>query len=251
LTLLLADDPAPVTVLRGRAGARLLFICDHAGRATPRRLGDLGLDAEDLGRHIAWDIGAGELTARLADRFEACAILQTYSRLVIDCNRDPDAADAIPEEVDGTVIPGNIGLSAPDRAQRRQEIHAPYHETISGILDARVGSTAPPVPVFVHSFTPRLGGTDRPWKYGVLHDGSSAFAVDVLARLRDAVGEAVGDNEPYSFGPTDFSAPRHALSRGLQFLELEVRQDLLSDPRSRAETAELLEQVLHGALAGG
>ena len=67
-----------------------LLTADHAGRAIPRRLGQLGLPDSELERHIAWDIGIAGVTDRLAAALDATAVLQNYSRLVIDCNRDPD-----------------------------------------------------------------------------------------------------------------------------------------------------------------
>ena len=66
-------------------------------------------------RHIAWDIGIAGVTERLSAVLDATAVLQTYSRLVIDCNRDPSWPSAMPEISEHTPIPGNIGLSQQDR----------------------------------------------------------------------------------------------------------------------------------------
>jgi predicted N-formylglutamate amidohydrolase len=249
MTLLESGDPPPFTVLRAGAASPFVFICDHAGREVPRRLGDLGVKAPDMDRHIAWDIGAGVLAKRLGEHFGACTILQTYSRLVIDANRWPDAADAMPDHVDGADIPANRALPAADRAARIAEIHTPYHAAIAVELDARAARGVRSVPIFVHSFTPSLSGTPRPWRCGVLHDGSSSFARGVLQGLRAVLGDEVGDNEPYALGATDYSAPVHALARGLQYLELEVRQDLLSSDGGLDTMAALLQATFREALA--
>lgn len=230
MTLLRFDDAAPAAVHRAGADASLLFICDHAGRAVPWALGDLGVPAAEFERHIAWDIGAAALTLELAERFGACAILQRYSRLVIDCNRDPSRPDAMPVVSDGTAIPGNRNLSPQAAAARVAEIHAPYHRAVAAELDARAARGPAQRLVFVHSFTPQMAGRDRPWRYGVLHMGGSPFADAMLAVLREDEGEApVGDNEPYAMDVTDYSAPLHGVARGLDFLEIEVRQDLIAD----------------------
>jgi predicted N-formylglutamate amidohydrolase len=150
--------------------------------------------------------------------------------------------------VDGADIPGNLNLSDADCLARVIEIHAPYHTTIAAVLEAR--RSHPPIPIFVHSFTPSLGGRTRPWRYGVLHEGSSVFALAVLARLRAALGAEVGENQPYAFDTTDYCAPRHAVSHGLQYLELEVRQDLLATPAEVAGTAGFLKTILDAALRG-
>src|SRR3954469_15526658 len=93
--LLAADEP-PAFGVTGRHGrSPFVVICDHAGRRLPRRLGALGLSAADLDRHIAWDIGASGVALRLGEALDAFVIRQTYSRLVIDCNRPLAAADSI------------------------------------------------------------------------------------------------------------------------------------------------------------
>ncbi len=241
MTLLRFGDPDPAAVHRAGAGASLLFICDHAGRALPQALGDLGVPPAAFERHIAWDIGAADLTLSLAERFGATAILQRYSRLVVDCNRDPARPDAMPEVSDGTPIPANVGLEPDARAARVEAIHAPYHAAISSELDARAARGLSTRLVFVHSFTPRMAGLDRPWRYGVLHLGGSPFADAMLDVLREDEARApVGDNEPYAMDVTDYSAPLHGVARGIDFLEIEVRQDLIADAAGVAEVAAYL-----------
>jgi predicted N-formylglutamate amidohydrolase len=48
---------------------------------------------------------------------------------------------------------------------------------------------------------------------------------------------------------TDNTIPLHADARGLDYLELEVRQDLLADEAAQAEMAEWLAPRLTAALA--
>jgi predicted N-formylglutamate amidohydrolase len=198
-------------------------------------------------RHIAWDIGAGALGLALGERLGACVIRQRYSRLVIDCNRSPDRADAMPEVSDGTTVPANLGLSAAERARRVAAIHAPYHERIAAVLDARAARGLRSVLVLVHSFTPVMGGVARPWTFGVLHEGS-ALAQAALRLLRET-GEVVGDNEPYAMDDVDYTAFRHGRDRGLPFLELETRQDLLAEAAGVRRVADLLADLLPKALA--
>lgn len=254
MRLLESGDPDPVFVQRAGADAKFLIICDHAGRLVPRALGDLGLPVEAFERHIALDIGALDLSLRLGEAFGATVIAQRYSRLVIDCNRHPERIDdgrpgAIAEVSDGHAIPANVGLSAAERAVRTAEIHTPYHAAIAAELDGRAAAGRPTILLFVHSFTPRMNGRDRPWHFGVLHEGGSAFSAAVLRLLQAEPDWLTGDNEPYAMDGTDYSAPLHALQRGLDYLELEVRQDLLMDPRSRDRAAALLRRVLADALA--
>lgn len=232
------------------AGAESPFvlIADHAGQQIPIVLNDLQLSRSERQRHIALDIGVAGMGPILADDLGACLIAQRYSRLVIDCNREPSRLDAIPEVSDRTVIPANLHLTAEDRQARIDAIFTPYHEAIAAELDARGGR--PTVVVALHSFTPAMAGVPRPWRYGVLHLGASPFSDAMLARLRARFGpDVVGDNQPYSMDTIDYSIPRHAIARGLDYLELEVRQDLMADAAGEAAVAEEIAPLLKAALA--
>ena len=246
--LLSPGDPDPVIAVNPGGASAFLLLGDHAGRAIPRRLGDLGLPPHELGRHIAWDIGVAALGDRLASALDAAFLRQVYSRLVIDCNRRPDAADAAPGISAGTLIPGNAGLSAADLAARRAAIYAPYHDHIATVLNERAALGRQTALICLHSFTPVFGGVPRPWRFGVLHRGDSALSLRMLTLLRTAVGEAVGDNQPYAMDTVDNTVPLHADPRGLDYLELEVRQDLIADEAGQADVAALLAELLPQAL---
>ena len=205
--LLAPDEPGPAIVRTGSPGCRFVLVADHAGNAIPRALGGLGLNEADRSRHIAWDIGIAGVAEALAERLGAPLVCQRYSRLVIDCNRDPARADAIPEASDGSAIAGNAALKSGQRAARIAAIHAPYHAAIATAL---AGQDRPPVLFALHSFTPAMNGFARPWHAGVLHDrGDTRFSAKVLAGLRARLEVPVGDNEPYAMDGIDFTVPHH------------------------------------------
>lgn len=236
-----ATDASPVNVLNPGADCPFLLVGDHAGRTIPARLGDLGVGPADLARHIAWDIGVENLGRALAARLNATFISQRFSRLVIDCNRDPAHSESIVEESDGTPIPGNMALDTQERARRRREIFAPYHAAIAAALDAGRATRL----VALHSFTPMMQGRARPWRLGVLHRDDSPLSRSVLARLRSELGEdVVGDNAPYRMDDTDFTAPHHCDPRGIDYLELEIRQDEIADAAGCAAIAALIAEAL-------
>ena len=95
--LLGADDPAIYTIHRAQGVSPYLLLADHAGQQVPRALSGLGLPQAELDRHIGWDIGIAGTTRALAERLDAWAIEQTYSRLLIDCNRPLASPTLIPE----------------------------------------------------------------------------------------------------------------------------------------------------------
>lgn len=247
MRLLVAGDIDPVAVDNPGGRSPFLLLGDHAGLAIPRRLARLGLSEAELSRHIACDIGVEGLGVRLARRLDAAFVRQTYSRLVIDCNRALQAEGSIATLSDGAVIPGNQTLDTAMRQARAAEIFTPYHDHIAGLLAERTDRT---FIVSLHSFTPRLGDEVRPWLYGVLHRQDSALSRAVLAELRRRLDASkVGDNAPYVMDEIDFTVPHHADPRGLDYLELEVRQDLIADEAGRGEVAQFVADVLESALA--
>lgn len=239
-------DPAPVGVQNAGAASPFLLVCDHAGRAVPRALGDLGLPPEAFEGHIAWDIGALALSRQIAKRLGATLIHQAYSRLVIDCNRAPHHPSSIVEVSDGWTIPGNRDLSPNEVQARIDQVHTPYHERIAAEIVAREAAGRATLLVCVHSFTPVLAttGAPRPWHVGILHGPNSPASLAMLERLRGEPGLVVGDNEPYAMDGTDYTAPRHAWDRGADVVEIEVRQDLISDPAGVQAFADLFSRLL-------
>jgi len=226
--LLGANDPPPIEVINPQGRSPFLLVGDHCGNRIPKALGTLGLAAADRERHIAWDIGTATLGECLAHQLDAVFVRQAYSRLVIDCNRDPEAADAIPEVSDGTAIDGNRHLSAHDRAERIAAIHAPYQAAIAAEIIRRTRDGLPTSLVSLHSFTASMRGVARPWQIGILHNGANdAMALRLLDWLNTAGRWVVGDNEPYIMDATDHTVPRHAFAAELAYAEIELSQNEL------------------------
>lgn len=248
--LLEPDEPDPVTLANESGGSVFFLTCEHAGRTFPRRLGRLGLPEAETLRHIAWDIGIGAVGRELSQLLNAAVILQTYSRLVIDCNRDPNVPSSIPEISEDTEIPGNHGLTEADRPARVDAIFRPYHNAIAAALDRRAAADRPSVLVALHSFTPLFKGVSRPWHVAVLFNRDPRLA-HALAELLRAEGDLmVGENEPYRVSDlTDYTVPVHGERRGLPHVEIEIRQDLITDAAGQREWAERLARLLPAAYA--
>ncbi|MER2528598.1 MAG: N-formylglutamate amidohydrolase [Candidatus Competibacter denitrificans] len=251
LSLLGADDPAPFTVLNPDGQAAVVLVCDHASNRVPACLNDLGLGAAELSRHIAWDIGAAEVTRLLAARLNAPAVLAGYSRLVIDCNRSPGDPTSIAEISDGVVITGNQNLGDAAAESRLDNVFWPYHHAITGTLAHRWrhGSGRVPALIALHSFTPVMNGFRRPWHIGVLWNRDPRLALPALARFRADPELCVGDNEPYSGREVGFTMETHAAAAGLPHVEIEIRQDLLADMTGCQRWATVVGNVLAAILA--
>jgi len=246
--LLGADEPPPVfaTALQGRSN--FVIVVDHASRRIPRRLNDLGLPASELQRHIAWDIGALGVARQVAAALDAPLVAQNYSRLVIDCNRDPKVPTSIPRLSESVEIPGNVNLSETDMAVRRAEIFDPYHDRIRALLDERAAAGRPTILVAQHSMTNIYHGVRREMHAAVLYNRDRRFAGLVLDALRREADLIIADNQPYFVSDeTDFTIPRHGEARGLPHVEIEIRQDLVGDDAGQAEWARRITRALQDA----
>lgn len=241
--LLAAYDPPAVEHVDREGKTPVLLTCDHASRAVPRALQNLGLDDASLALHIGWDIGAAAVTRDLADRLDAPAVLAGYSRLVIDCNRNLDDPTSIPAVSDGIEVPGNRNLTPDGRARRVESLFRPYHRAIETALDRFSARGVHPAVLSIHSFTPFMNGFARPWHVGILWDKDPRIPVPLMAALRREAELVVGDNEPYSARePAGYSVRTHAVARGLPHVAVEIRQDLIANAGGQREWAE---RILH------
>jgi predicted N-formylglutamate amidohydrolase len=246
--LLAADEPPAFQEFQIEGGSDFLIVADHASARVPRRLGNLGLPDSELKRHIAWDIGALSVARRVAELIDAPLVAQNYSRLVIDCNRDPQVATSIPCISELREIPGNIGLSTAQIAARRMEIFDPYHRCISELLDRRQASGRRVILVAQHTMTDVYKGDRREMHAAVLYNRDRRFAGVVLDMLRRERHLVVADNEPYFVSDeTDYTIPHHAEARSLLHVEIEIRQDLVGDEAGQSEWAARLARVLQDA----
>ena len=248
--LLAPDEPEAVAVQNPHAGSPVLFISDHAGRRIPHRLGTLGLGDADLERHIAWDIGIQGVTTPLADKLGATYIYQRYSRLVIDCNRRPGVSQSVMLMSDGTEIPDNRNLTQDELRARETEILEPYHRVIVAELDRRKASARPTVIFAMHSCTPIYGNDPpRPWHIGLIAHSDWRIGDPLIELLAAETGLCVGRNKPYEVNmETDYTVPIHAEGRGLPYVEIEIRQDLIGDERGQRHWADLLSAIVPRAV---
>jgi predicted N-formylglutamate amidohydrolase len=246
--LLAADEPPAFLQILLPEESNFLIVVDHAGSRIPRALGNLGLPLTELQRHIAWDIGALGVARRAAAALGAPLVAQNYSRLVIDCNRDPKVPSSIPLISEVSEIPGNRDLRSGDIAARRAEVFEPYHRRIRELLDERAAAGRTTILVAQHTMTDVYHGVRRSMHAAVLYNRDRRFAGLTLDNLRRDPNLVIADNEPYFVSDeTDYTVPHHAEARSLPYVEIEIRQDLVTDEAGQAEWAARIAQALKDA----
>lgn len=239
----------PFDLIAGEAGQRLILFCDHASNALPPAYGDLGLPPESLARHIAYDIGAEQVTRRLAALSGAPAALARFSRLLIDPNRGEDDPTLVMRISDGALIPGNARIGPDEIARRTETYWRPYRRACAGLIDTALARGEVPVLLGIHSFTPCFKGVSRPWQVGLLWDKDPRLAQPLIDAFH-AEGITVGNNEPYDGALLGDSMYEHSTLRGLPGALIEIRQDLVATPEQCEAWASLLARLLPPALDG-
>jgi predicted N-formylglutamate amidohydrolase len=216
----------------------ILVVSDHASNRVPDDI-DLGIDPALLDEHVAVDIGVAAVAEGLA-RVGFAAFLGNVSRLVCDFNREEDSPALIPHSSDGHAIPGNL-FDLAGREERIERFYRPYHAALAALLD----EAPPALVVSLHSFTPSLKSRPeeaRPWEVGVLYNADER-AARLAIPLLEAEGLIVGDQQPYSGKLLNATMNRHAEARGLPYVGIEVRQDLIADVAGQTEWAERLVRI--------
>jgi predicted N-formylglutamate amidohydrolase len=236
----------------GALNSGVLIICDHASNAMPAGYGTLGLSLEALDRHIAYDIGAAEVTRALANLLGAPAVLSTFSRLLIDPNRGLDDPTLVMRYSDGAIVPGNAYIDSVEVSRRSARFWVPYREKIATTVDAMMATGEPPALISVHSFTDVWRGCPRPWKVGLLWDRDERISgplIHALLTEPDLQGDGVGDNEPYDGALAGDTVDDVATSRGLANALIEIRQDLIGERTAAIAWAERIARHLRPILA--
>ncbi len=246
---LFSTQPAPIVENASGKGG-VVLICEHAGQLVPESVGSLGLDAQAMSTHIAWDIGAASLARALSKELDAPLILQRYSRLVFDCNRVMEAPDAIVEVSDGVEIPANQKLSSAGRQARFDQVYIPFERAIEQVIeDCLLQGTSPAI-VCIHSFTPVFKGQQRYLDLGIIHDASDASFAAYTLELGLKLGQySAALNQPYEAGDgVTHTLAMHGVRRKLSNVMFEVRNDLIRDNEGQAQWAERLGSLITGAL---
>lgn len=243
----MSAEAPPFESFNADAVAPLMVLCDHATNIVPLSVngGDLGLTADEMARHIAYDPGAFGVARALAATLDAPMLSTRFSRLVIDPNRGEDDPTLVMRLYDATIIPANRRIDAAEVARRLDAFHRPYHAAIEAAAQRLAGMGRDPALISIHSYTPKLvNGLPRPWHVGVLwrHDGR--IALPLLDRLRAEPDLCVGENEPYDGQLEGDTLSRHGTRRNRRHVLIELRQDLIETAADQRHWATRLAPMI-------
>ena len=234
-------------IINQNYNSNLLLLCDHATNWIPKTISErtLGLSNFDLSRHIAYDIGAKETASLISKNLNATMICSNFSRLVIDPNRSEKDPTLIMQLYDGTVITENIALSKSQIAFRKEQFYHPYHNAINKFISNHKKLGGFLCIVSIHSFNSKIrSGGKRPWHIGVLWDKDTRLSqlfIEVLSRDSNL---CIGENKPYSGSLPGDTLNKHATSKNIPHVLIEIRNDLISSKSDQLKWAGKLSHIL-------
>lgn len=257
-----ADGPGHPTDARGPhrwTPDSIVVSCEHAGNDVPPEFAALfvhtGARTPTLDTHRGIDIGAlgvaDRLASRLGPRLASPLLATTVTRLLVDCNRSPDAPGVFSEFT--------RDLPAAARADLLSRYHAPQREAVRRAVVAEIERGRRVLHIGVHSFTDVLDGDVRDVDLALLFDPASPSEAAVCDAWMHALrgfaprGTRLAFNKPYlgtddgltttlraELGPTHYAG-----------VEIEARQGTLASPATQHATADLLaESLLTACFAG-
>lgn len=202
----------------------VVLTCEHASQRLPEGWAWPEADHRLLDTHWAYDLGAADITRRLAAKMGVPATLSNFSRLLVDPNRALDSDTLFRPNAEGLPVELNQGIDDADR-ERRLVYYRGYHDRIDRMVEAHSSAA---VIFAIHSFTPVYEGESRHFDLGVLFDRDEALGAALGEHLAHVC--SVRLNEPYS-GKLGliYCADKHAQTHDRQAVEIEVRQDLAED----------------------
>lgn len=231
-------------IINPNARNKLVLLCEHASNHIPKTLDRLGLDDKALAEHIAYDIGAGDVTRKIAEMMGISAVLATASRLALDCNRIPADDTRFPAHVDGWDIPGNVALTAQDKHDRHQLFYEPFHSAVARMIDQHLAAGFRPIVVSIHSFSPTYAGETRPWQMGFMWNNDTRLAQALIGLLERETDLVIGANKPWSGKDLFHTQQLHGEDRRLLHTGIEIRNDMIRTEPQVLEMAALLADLL-------
>jgi predicted N-formylglutamate amidohydrolase len=223
------NDEAVERIAATTSRPPILLSAEHASERLPPGWSWPASDARLAGTHWAYDLGIADITRAVAAALGAPAVLSRFSRLLIDPNRPLDSDTLFRREADGLPVGLNAALTPADRERRIDTYYRPYHDALAEMVAAHPGVNM----LSLHSFTPCYEGQRRTVEVGVLFDLHEAWAERWYGAL-SVHGWVMARNAPWSGrNGLMYAVQHHAVQHGRQAVELELRQDLTTDPDAR------------------
>ncbi len=253
--LLQKQDIPPATVIERKGN--IIFSSPHNGRAVPACLKPcLGMDEQWFhSAHEAMDLHVDKLFTELQDTLDNVSFVSgNYSRLVCDLNALPDyAIERHSPEYSHIKIEQNQPdiCCAHQHMLRIEEIYWPYHDAKKHLIDKKRETHGGVIVLDIHSFAPTWEQKKRNVELGTIRCEKTPFSRAFEEFLRSQQSEFLFvSGEPYRVAERpNNAAPLITKRNDLQYLGLEIRNDLIAHDTGIQKITELLKNAMDYLLA--
>lgn len=214
----------------------VIITVEHAGNQWPEAESISGMPGNWQDQHYAYDRGAKDFALKLATQLNYPVVLGKYSRVLVDLNRVVGAEDIVKIANDGVDFSMNYTdedgkrIISPDLADRRIEAYyIPYHQKVKELMQR---GKADKKHLCIHSYVEQrlTDDTASEWHLGIQYPRKSHMVDTALSFFGNLEGVCVGNNQPYNLrNGLPGAISLHAASFGIDTVELEFRDDQLTD----------------------
>lgn len=246
-----------------RKKAAILFTCEHASGRIPREYGQLGLTRKELQSSKDWyDIGALDVMHILAYKHVASFIHTTFSRLVIDANRnthgpngsrDAFHAPALKTEVmiedalgERTVqIPRNqVKNYKYEQKKRWEKLVRPYQQQAEALIDWLIAAHGTVYVVQVHSFFPTYHGYNRVTDIDVMSYNNGTSVHSVFEHLYASTDLHISHNKPWGMEDVDGVFDHLKNNSNIEFIGFDINNKHLRSKKDIRHIGMLISDAL-------
>lgn len=214
----------------------VVITVEHAGNQWPEAENISGMPENWQEQHYSYDRGAKEFALKLATHLNCPVVLGKYSRVLVDLNRIVGAEDIVKMANDGVDFAMNYKnedgkkIISPDLADRRIEAYyIPYHQKVKELMQRGKSDRKH---LCIHSYGEKRLSDDfiSEWHLGIQYPRTSPMVSTALSFFGKLEGVCVGNNLPYNLrNGLPGAISLHAASFGIDTVELEFRDDQLTD----------------------
>ena len=225
----------------------IIFICDHACNFIPVNYERLGLTINDLKTHIAYDIGAKNLTTNLARNLHQTYFVSNFSRLLIDPNRDINDRSLILKNSFGVKVLGNKNLDAEEKKNRIEYFYRPYHKNLLKLVQKKIEKSMNVILISIHSFNKVTPKSNRSIEVGLLWNKNMNLLLPIQKKLLE-MKIHVGRNYPYSGFHFNYTLDKLVETFNLDSISIEIRNDLICSKKGIKKYVNIFEKIFKGLL---
>jgi len=188
----------PFFIHKGSSKLPIVLSCEHASNVIPKEFNNLGWTNKEFSKcEDVLDKGAEQLFDFLCKKLNCRGIKSTFSRLVIDVNRNLNQPELIRKQCGKIPIPSNLELTKKQREKRIKTLYLPYRDNLHKLLDQCEKKHDIVLYYAIHTMAHHYEGRTRKMDLAIIYKAGEPVARMLGKELED-MGLNITYNDPYT-----------------------------------------------------